>query len=240
MKKLKIAAIALIINTLAIASAPAQTSSPLNRALCAKDWNTAISIATRQINATTKPTTKQQWQDYRDRLIAVSRGRLTFSDSEFAQLGCPQTSLNAPLPTFEFRVQTQTDGTVRLNSIGSRYNNNSFAGQVQNPHDFKVRNAKVHYRVTTREGIYERTTSLRPSTIMPKQKAAFSQSFSRDRHVLRVMVTKITADPAITPRRAASKRGDCTCPYDIAASGDVCGYQSDYFLVRQTSDACYR
>jgi hypothetical protein len=218
----------------------AQSSSPLNRALCAKDWNTAISIATQQINAATDAGVKQQWQAYRDRLVAVSQGSLTFNDSEFAQLGCPQTSMNAPLPTFEFRVQTQADGKIWLNQISSNYDRYSFAGTVQNPHDFTVKNARVHYQVSSAAGVFEGTTLLRPTTIRGKQRASFSQSLRQYAGVSRVIVTKITADPAITPIRSASKSGDCSCPYDIASSGAVCGYSSTYFRANQSSDTCYR
>jgi hypothetical protein len=54
---LALAAIAAILTATTHHHAPiyAQNSSPLNRALCQKDWNTAISLATQQINATTDP-----------------------------------------------------------------------------------------------------------------------------------------------------------------------------------------
>jgi hypothetical protein len=185
---------------------------------------------------------KKQWQAYRDRLVAVSQGTLTFNASEFAQLGCPQTTSNpnAPLPTFEFKVQKQADGKVWLNQISSNSGRTSFEGVVQNPYDFRVKNGTVHYRVTSSKGVFEQTTRLNPATIAPKQRASFRASLRSSGNVGSVVVTKITADPAITPSRSASKSGDCKCPYDIAPAGDVCGYSSSYFRSNQSSDSCYR
>jgi hypothetical protein len=238
---LSLVAIAAISTIPAAVHAPlyAQNVDPLNRALCQKDWPTAIRIANKQISATTDPEARQQWQAYRDRLTAVSRGRLTFSDDEFAQLGCPKTSLNAPLPTFEFRVQRQADGKVWLNQISSSSDRTSFSGTVQNPFDFKVKNATIHYRVSTAEGVFEGTTMLRPATIRGKQRASFQASLRRYVGFSSVVVTKITADPAITPLRSARKSGDCSCPYDITSFGEVCGYQSDYFYPNRSKDSCY-
>jgi hypothetical protein len=68
--------------------AAANQDLALNQALCDRQWTQAAQLAEAKANQISDPQLKQQWLDYRDRLMAVSTGALNFNTTELEQLGC--------------------------------------------------------------------------------------------------------------------------------------------------------
>ncbi len=99
----------------AAAQNTANQDQALTRALCDRQWIQAAQLAEAKATSISDPQLKQQWLDYRDRLMSVSRGSLTFNTSELEQLGCNVKYSLAGTVVFE-RLQSNVPSTLVIQS----------------------------------------------------------------------------------------------------------------------------